>query len=321
MAREAELLRFRKGSTGGEAALALCIAAMRYVITIAALILVVGILAGIKGAQIKQLIGFGEQMQKMGPPPEAVNAAPVERQSWERTLSAVATVVSSKGVTLSNDSPGTVTKLNFDSGVKVKAGQPLVEIDASVERAQLNALRPRLVLANQTLERTKKLLASGTTTQAELDSQQSTVNGLVADMNAIQAQIERKTVRAPFDGKLGIRAVNLGQYLAPGTTITVLESTDGVFVDFTLPQQDVDNLALGRTVRVRNDAGGKVIAEGKISAIDASVDAVTRSIKVRASMPGSEAALRTGMFVTAEVILPEKADVVAVPVTSVIHAP
>jgi membrane fusion protein (multidrug efflux system) len=294
---------------------------MRYVITIAALILVVGILAGIKGAQIKTLIGFGEQMQKMGPPPEAVNAAPVERQSWERTLEAVATVVSSKGVTLSNDSPGVVTKLNFDSGAKVKAGQPLVEIDSSVERAQLDALRPRLVLANQTLERLEKLIASGASTQAELDAQQSTVNGLVADMKAIQAQIERKTVRAPFAGKLGIRAVNLGQYLAPGTTLTELESTDGVFVDFTLPQQALANLQLGRTVRVRNDVGGKVIAEGKIAAIDASVDAVTRSIKVRASMPDSEAVLRTGMFVNAEVVLPEKADVVAVPLTAVIHAP
>jgi membrane fusion protein (multidrug efflux system) len=294
---------------------------MRYVITIAALILVVGILAGIKGAQIKTLIGFGEQMQKMGPPPEAVNAAPVERQTWERTLEAVATVVSSKGVTLSNDAPGVVTKLNFDSGAKVRAGQALVEIDSSVERAQLDALRPRLLLANQSLERIKKLIGSGVSTPAELDAQQSTVNGLVADMKAIQAQIERKTVRAPFDGKLGIRAVNLGQYLAPGTTLTVLESTDGVFVDFTLPQQAMDNLQLGRTVRVRNEAGGKVLAEGKITAIDASVDVVTRSIKVRASMPGTESVLRTGMFVNAEVVLPEKADVVAVPVTAVIRAP
>jgi membrane fusion protein (multidrug efflux system) len=294
---------------------------MRYVITIAALVLVVGVLAGIKGAQIKTLIGFGEQMQKMGPPPEAVNAAPVERQSWERTLEAVATVVSSKGVTLSNDSPGVVTKLNFESGAKVKAGAPLVEIDSSVERAQLNALRPRLVLANQSLERIKKLIGSGVSTQAELDAQQSTVDGLIADMKAIQAQIERKTVRAPFDGKLGIRAVNLGQYLAPGTTLTVLESTDGVFVDFTLPQQDLDDLALGRTVRVRSEAGGKVVATGKITAIDASVDVVTRSIKVRASIPDAESVLRTGMFVNAEVVLPEKASVVAVPVTAVVHAP
>jgi membrane fusion protein (multidrug efflux system) len=309
------------GRAGGIARLALCIAAMRYVITIAALILTIGILAGIKGAQIKTLMGFGEQMQKAGPPPEAVNAAPVERQKWERTLEAVATVVSSKGVAVSNDAPGVVSRLHFDSGDKVKAGQPLVELDAGVERAQLESLRARLVLANQSLQRTKTLIAQGVSTQAELDAQDSAYKGLVADMRAIQAQIERKTVRAPFAGKLGIRSVNLGQYLAPGTVLTVLESADSVFVDFTLPQQDLPNVAIGRPVRVRADAGGKVIASGTISAVDSSVDAVTRSLKIRASFPDGESVLRTGMFVNAEVVLPETADVVAVPATAVIHAP
>jgi membrane fusion protein (multidrug efflux system) len=294
---------------------------MRYVITIAALILTIGILAGIKGAQIKQLIGFGEQMQKLGPPPEPVNAAPVERQTWERTLQAVATVVSSKGVTVSNDAPGVVTKLNFDSGATVKVGQPLVELDASVERAQLESLKARVGLANQSLLRTRKLMSSGVITQSELDTQESNYRGLVADSRAIQAQIDRKTVRAPFAGKLGIRAVNLGQYLAPGTMLTVLESTDAVFVDFTLPQQDLPEIQIGRPVRVRSDADGKVIAEGSISAFDASVDAVSRSLKIRASIPNASSVLRTGMFVNIEVVLPERADVVAVPVTAVVHAP
>lgn len=294
---------------------------MRYVITIAILILTVGILVGIKGAQIKTLIGFGEAMQKAGAPPEAVNAAPVERQRWERTLTAVATVVSSKGVTVSNDAPGVVTKLNFDSGATVRLGQPLVELDASVEQAQLESLRARLVLAEQSLRRTKQLIESGVSTPAELDAQESSYRGLVADVRAIQAQIERKTVRAPFAGKLGIRAVNLGQYLPPGTTLTMLESTDAVFVDFTLPQQDLPKIQLGRPVRVRTDVGGKVLAEGKISAVDSSVDAVTRSLKIRASIPNAASVLRTGMFVNAEVVLPEQADVVAVPVTAVIHAP
>jgi membrane fusion protein, multidrug efflux system len=294
---------------------------MRYLITIAALVLTIGILAGIKGAQIKQLIGFGEQMQKAGPPPEAVNAAPVERQKWERTLEAVATVVSSKGVTVSNDAPGVVSKLMFDSGKSVKGGQPLVELDASVERAQLESMRARLQLSEQELGRTKKLIGSGVSTQSELDTQESGYRGLIADMRAIQAQIERKTVRAPFDGKLGIRAVNLGQYLAPGTTITVLESTDAVFVDFTLPQQDLMNLQIGQPVRIRDEAGGKLLAEGTISAFDASVNAVTRALKVRASIPGSQgASLRTGMFVNAEVVLPGENDVVAVPATSVVRA-
>lgn len=294
---------------------------MRYVITIAALILTIGILAGVKGAQIKTLIGFGEQMQALGPPPEAVNAVPAEPQKWERTLDAVATVVSSKGVTLSNDAPGMVTKIHFDSGQRVKAGQPLVELDASVERAQLDSLQARLKLANQSLERVQTLLRQGAITEAELDEQQSTQRSLLADVRAVQAQIERKTVRAPFAGKLGIRAINLGQYLAPGTTITMLESADGVFVDFTLPQRDLADVALGRTVRVRGSATGKVLAEGTVAAIDSSVDPVTRAVRVRASVTDGEEVLQTGMFVNAQLVLPETRGVVAVPLTAVIRAP
>lgn len=292
---------------------------MKYVVTITALILILGILAGLKGAQISTLIGFGQRMQAMGPPPEPVNAAPAREEEWETTLSAVATVVSSKGVTVSNDAPGVVSRVLFDSGAQVKRGAALVELDASVERAQLESLRARLRLAKQSLERTQKLRVSGVSTEAELDEQESTARGLNADVRALQAQIERKTVRAPFDGKLGIRLVNLGQYLAPGTPITELESTDSVFVDFTLPQHDLHNIVLGRVVRVRDEPTGPLLGEGTITAFDASVDPVTRTLKVRASLPENDK-LRTGMFVNVDVVLPEKAKIVSVPLTAVVHA-
>jgi membrane fusion protein (multidrug efflux system) len=292
---------------------------MKYVVTITALILILGILAGLKGAQISTLMGFGQQMQAMGPPPEPVNAAPAREEEWETTLSAVATVVSSKGVAVSNDAPGVVSRLLFESGAQVKRGAALVELDASVERAQLESLRARLKLAKQSLERTQKLRVSGVSTEAELDEQESSARGLAADLRALQAQIERKTVRAPFEGKLGIRQVNLGQYLAPGTPITVLESTDSVFVDFTLPQHDLPNIALGRLVRVRDEPTGPLLGEGSITAFDASVDPVTRTLKVRASLPENHE-LRTGMFVNVDVVLPEKTKVVSVPLTAVVHA-
>jgi membrane fusion protein, multidrug efflux system len=143
---------------------------------------------------------------------------------------------------------------------------------------------------------------------------------LTADLKALQAQIDKKTVRAPFDGKLGIRAVNLGQYLPPGTTVAVLESTDAVFVDFTLPQQDLRKIKLGQPVRARPDANEPSVAAGSITALEPALDAVTRNVKVRASFPGSEAVLSPGMFVNVDVILPESAKVVAVPLTSVVHA-
>jgi membrane fusion protein (multidrug efflux system) len=293
---------------------------MRYVITIAALVLLVGALAGVKGAQISTLIGFGEQMEKLGPPPESVNSARAEKQDWEQTLSAVGTVVSGKGVAVSNDAPGVVSKLRLESGKPVKAGEVLVELDASVERAQIESLRARLKLAQQSLDRIKTLQKSGVSTAAELDEQNSAVSSLSADLKAIQAQIEKKTVRAPFDGVLGIRAVNLGQYLPPGTTVAVLESADSGFVDFTLPQQDLRKLKLGQPVRVRPDANDPQLAEGTISALEPALDAVTRNVKVRASFPGSESLLAPGMFVNVDVILPEKSTVLSVPLTAVVHA-
>ena len=293
---------------------------MRYLITIAGLILFLGLLAGLKGAQIATLISFGEQMEKLGAPPEAVNVAAVEQQVWERTLSAVATVVSSRGVALSNDAPGVVSRLHFESGAEVKAGEPLVELDASVERAQLQSLLARQKLAEQSLQRTQQLVASDVSTPAELDADEASVRSVRADVEAVRAQIDRKTVRAPFSGTLGIRAVNLGQYLAPGTPLTVLESTRSVFVDFTLPQQDLPKLHLNQPVRIRGEPKGPLLAQGNVSAFDASVDPVTRTIRVRASVPNDEGRLRTGMFANVEVLLPETSTVAAVPVTALVHA-
>jgi membrane fusion protein (multidrug efflux system) len=293
---------------------------MRYAITLALLISIIAILGGLKAAQISKLIGYGQQMEKMGAPPESVNTARVEEQDWEQTLSGIATVVSSQGLALSNDAPGIVTKLYFESGAKVREGQRLVELDTDVERAQLESLRARLKLARRSLGRTRQLAATGTSTPAELDAEESQWRSLNADVKALQAQIARKAVRAPFAGKLGIREVNLGQYLAPGTPVTVIESPEGVFVDFTLPQQDLETLELGQRVRVRGDPAQPPIAEGRISAFDASIDVVTRAIKVRAAVPNPDDRLHPGMFVNAEVVLPEIVRVVAVPGTAVVRA-
>jgi membrane fusion protein (multidrug efflux system) len=293
---------------------------MRYAFTLAALILTIAILAGLKGAQIATLVSFGKEMEKLGPQPEAVNAARAQEQHWEQTLRAVASVVSSQGLALSNDASGIVSQLSFESGARVRKGQQLLSLDSSVERAQLASLRARLRLAALSLRRTRRLTAAGATPRAELDAEQSTFNSLSADADALAALIDKKIVRAPFSGRLGIREVNLGQYLAPGTPITVLESDEEAFVDFTLPQQDLPRLALGQEVRVRAAADTPPLAEASVSAIDAAVDEVTRSIRVRASVLDSEARLQSGMFVNVEVLLPERVEVVAVPATAVVHA-
>lgn len=293
---------------------------MRYVVVILGLIVVIGGLVAIKGSQIGMLIGMGEAMKKAGPPPEVVSTSIAQKQTWEATLSAVASVVSAKGVAVSNDAPGLVSRLHFESGDAVKRGDILVELDTSVERAQLASLRARRELADISAKRSKALADQGAAPQAQVDTDQSQLKSLSADVGALSAQIERKVIRAPFAGKLGIREVNVGQYLAPGTRVTVLESAESTYIDFALPQQDLSKLSVGLTVRALTSGSNKPLAEGTISAIDPAIDPMTRTIKVRASLPEAGVELRPGMFVRAEVVLPEKADVVAVPQTAVVHA-
>ena len=293
---------------------------MRYVIVILGLILLIGGLVAIKGSQIGMLIGMGEAMKKSGPPPEVVATAPAQKQVWESTLSAVGSVVTAKGVALSNDAPGLVSRIHFESGDLVKQGAILVELDTSVERAQLASLRAKRDLAEISVKRSTALASSGAVAQSQVDADASSFKSLTADASALSAQIARKVIRAPFSGKLGIRQVNLGQYLAPGTTVTTLEAEKSIFVDFALPQQDLPKLRQGMTVRALQSGTSTLVSEGTISAIDPAVDPMTRTIKVRASLPDVEDKLRPGMFLRIEVVLPEKADVVAVPQTAIVHA-
>ncbi len=293
---------------------------MRYLIVILGLVALIGGLVAVKGSQIGKLIGMGEAMKKSGPPPEVVGTTVAKKQSWESTLSAVASVVSAKGVAVSNDAPGVVSRLHFDSGKTVKQGDVLVELDTSVERAQLASLRAKRELAEISTKRSKALASSGAVAQSQVDADESSLKSLTADADALSAQINRKLVRAPFGGKLGIRQVNLGQYLAPGTTVSVLEADKSAFIDFSLPQQHLPKLRVGMPVRALLAGSSSPLAEGEISAIDPSVDPMTRAIKVRASLPGVDEQLRPGMFLRVEVVLPEKSDVVAVPQTAIVRA-
>lgn len=294
---------------------------MRYVLSVVGILVVIGALAAVKGAQIGMLIGFGKQMEKSGPPPEAVATGVSKKEAWEGTLSAVGSVASTKGVTLSNDAPGVVTRIHFDSGAMVKQGQVLVELDTSVERAQLSSAIARRQLATTTHGRTRALVEKGAISAAQADADESTLRSATSDVEAIQAQIAKKTIRAPFAGRLGIRSVNLGQYLNPGTPVTVLETFEAVHVDFTVPQQRLADVKVGMPVRVTVGAEGGAPLEGSIAAVDPNVDAATRTIKLRADVVDKEEKLRPGMFVEVEVILPQTTAAVAVPATAIVHAP
>lgn len=292
----------------------------RYAAVVLGLVLLIGGLGGVKASQIAVLIGFGEAAVAAGPPPEAVNSVVAEKQQWESTLRAVASVVADKGVTVTNDAAGVVAAVHFESGASVKQGQVLLELESSVERAQLLSARAKQEHAELSAKRSQSLATSGVGTQAELDADNAVLGSANAEVAALAAQVARKVVRAPFSGRLGIRAVNLGQYLAPGTPIAVLESTQSVFVDFSMPQRHLPVLADGMSVRAFRDGQTETLGAGVITAIDPNVDAVTRNVRVRATVPNEDQRLRPGMYVTVEVVLPEKRDVIVLPATAVVRA-
>jgi membrane fusion protein (multidrug efflux system) len=188
-----------------------------------------------------------------------------------------------------------------------------------VERAQLASAEARRDLAERTAKRSAVLAAGNVISHSQLDEVESQLRTAHTDTASLKAQVDRKVVRAPFKGRLGIRAVNVGQYLTPGTTITTLDSIGGTFVDFSLPQEDLPSVSVGQPVRVSFE-GSPEKAEGTISAIDPTLDPTTRNVKIRATIPDQSAKPRPGMFVNVQVIQPTQKAVVAVPLTAVVHA-
>ncbi|MDP9150565.1 MAG: efflux RND transporter periplasmic adaptor subunit [Myxococcota bacterium] len=293
---------------------------MRYVLPLLGLLALIAVLVGIKFGQISTLIHFGQTMQAAGPPPEAVSTSVSQAQTWEAVVTAVGSIAAARGVAVSNDAPGVVSRILFESGAQVKAGQIIVELDTSVERAQLASAKARRDLAQLTASRSQALVRTDSISRSQLDSDEAQLKTSSTDLTALQAQIDRKVVRAPFAGRLGIRAVNLGQYLAPGTTVTMLEAIDTVYADFELPQQRLGDVKVGMPVRVTVDGADALAQDGVIAAVDPAIDSATRTIKVRATVPNAKERLRPGMFASVSVILPKRDDLVTIPATALVHA-
>ncbi len=293
---------------------------MRYLISILVFLALVGALVAVKVSQIGVVMNAAQAAKQSGPPPETVSSAAVKKTTWATTLTAIGSIEAAKGVTLSSDLAGIVTRIAFESGDAVTPGQILLELDTRVERAQLDSARARRDLAETTLSRTRNLVEGRVATVAELDAAAATHKTSAAEVAALEAQIARKTVRAPFAGRLGIRMVNVGQYLAPGSAVTTLQSQQDDYVDFTLPQQHLDVLRVGLPIRIRDDAAG-IDLGGVLAAIAPAVDQTTRSVALRASVADPGKRLRPGMFVNVAVELAEEREVVVVPTTALVHAP
>src|SRR5512134_3303862 len=290
----------------------------RLMLTLIGLIILIASLAGVKTLQIGSMVDHGK---KFMPPPETVTTAVVKTDLWETVLTAVGTLSAVQGVTVAAELAGKVVEITFQSGTPVKKGDILLRQDTSSEEAQLPGALAQVDLMRTNLERMNQLLAKSLISKADRDNAVASAEQAEAQAANIRATIAKKTIRAPFSGHLGIRQVNLGQMLREGDPIVTLQSLDPIYVDFTLPQQQLHMVRLGLTVRVTTDALPGETLQGRITAISPLVEAETRQIKIQATVANRGNKLRPGMFANVAVGLPEHQKVLAIPATAVLYAP
>src|SRR6266571_1574793 len=254
-------------------------------------------------------------------PATTVTSAPVKEEDWAPILSAVGSVSAVQGAMLSTDLAGTVGEVKFENGAIAKKGDVLVKLDASSEEGQLRTAEADLELARNDLARTRDLAARKVISKAELDAAESKFKQKEGAVGNMRGLVAKKEVRAPFDGQLGIRQVNVGQMINAGQQVVALTALDPVYVDFALPQQELSKLSTGFEVRVRTDAVAGREFQGKLTAINAMVDTITRNVTLQATLENPDRALRPGTFAKVEVMLPEKHKALVVPGSAISYAP
>jgi len=289
----------------------------RIVLVIILLIVLAGILAGIKTLQIRRMIAKGEKAEM---PPETVTAAVVCSESWGDQLTAVGSLTAVQGVTVSAEVSGKIVHLGFESGGGVQAGTVLVKQDTDSEAAQLRGAEANSALAKLNFERNSNLLRQNLISRLDYDNAEAQYKQTESQGDYLRAIIGKKTIRAPFSGHLGIRQVNLGQMLREGDPIVSLQSLDPVYVNFLLPQQQLGQIQTGLAVRVTSDALAGQVIEGRITAINAEVDAATRNIQVQGTVANPKKILSPGMFVNVAVVLPARENVLVIPAPAVFYA-
>ncbi len=255
------------------------------------------------------------------PPPEAVTTVIAKQASWPSTTKVIGTMEAVQGVIVSADLPGIVSKIGFESGQAVRKGQVLVELDTRQEQAQLAAQQAQSDLARLNYGRLHGLVDQGAVTRQEFDQATAAQREADAGIAEIRATIDRKTIRAPFSGILGIRKVNLGQYLSAGDPVVSLQSWDPIYVNFGVPQQVASRVRAAGIVTVTTDALPGKTFSGKVTAIDSVVDESTRTVQLQATLPNPGGKLRPGMFVEVQAKDGAPRSVIALPASAISYAP
>ena len=290
----------------------------RLIIVLLLLGLVFGGIFGFKAFVNTKMTEFFDNME---PPPATVTTAEAQTSQWQPTLAAVGTLVAANGIDVTPEVPGVVKQIAFESGARVQAGDVLVQLDTATDQAQLDVLRAQRDLAKAELDRQRALLKRRTTSQAEFDAAESNYRQVLASIANQQAVIAKKTIKAPFAGEVGIRKVDLGSFVNTGTAVVSLQQIDPLRLRFSLPEQQLPQVAVGQTVHTRVDAFADRRFTGTITAIEPAVNAATRTVQVEARVDNRERLLRPGMFARVEVVLPGTNDYLTMPNSAITYNP
>ena len=278
-------------------------------------------ITGLGFVKFRQFQAMAGEFAAMQPPPDAVTTIIAAQEEWPSTLNAIGTVAAVQGVTVTADLSGIVSRISFDSGKTVQKGDVLVQLDTRQEEAQRSGAESQLQLARLNFQRMQGLVEQDAVSRAEYDAAAAAFKQAEARLGEIRATIERKTIRAPFSGVLGIRQVNLGQYLTGGDPVVPLQALNPIYVNFGVPQQQSSQVRIGGTLRMTSDDIPGVQFAGRVTALDSVVNEATRNLQVQSTLTNPHGRLRPGMFVQVELGLGANRQIIALPASSINYAP
>ncbi|OZB35243.1 MAG: efflux transporter periplasmic adaptor subunit [Halothiobacillus sp. 14-56-357] len=285
------------------------------------LLLVALVFGGIYGFQQFRNEMISKAIRGKGIPPQAVSTIVVKKEEWQPKVDVIGSLQAEQSTQLATEVSGLITQIHFKSGQTVKAGEKLLELNDAPLKAQLAQLQAAATLARQNLTRDQAQLKINAVSRAVVESDQATLKSAEAQVKQQEALIDQKILKAPFAGKLGIRKVDLGEYLSAGTAVVSLQKLDPMYVDFTIPQSELSLVTIGKKISIQTNAFAGKTFEGKITAIEPQVDTSTRNITVRAAIANPDGMLMPGLFVTAHVDQGEPQQYLTLPSTAIAYNP
>jgi len=284
------------------------------------LVLIAIVFGGLFGFNVLRMHFIKKAVSHYRPPPVTISAEKAQTQTWHPRIAAVGTLVAVNGVDVTSETSGIIVHIHFKSGQLVKQGEPLIKLDDTVDQQELKNLQAQLKLAAINFERIQKLYKKRAVSVSQVDTSRAKLQQEQALVAKTQAQINQKTIKAPFAGKLGVRLVNVGEFIKPGIQIVSLQSFDPLYAQFTLPEQYLRNIYIGQPILLNVGTYKNEVFHGKITAINSKVNEKTRNILVQATVPNDEQRLYPGLFANVKVILPQQHNVVTIPQTAISYS-